>query len=180
MAKSVRASLTMYQNPWPARKSSGTFVVAIAVEMTIKSGMDAALVQSPSNTRRPHTISNVPTKCAVKYGYGNPIRANRATPILGSMYFRMPWVRKIKPTASRISTVLAAPCGGLNKNWKRGFTRSLTPLCVRMAPTLFPFRRLRRSNQLGLDRGAGSYLVCPPHGYLVSLFQIAKNFDQVA
>jgi hypothetical protein len=28
----------------------------------------------------------VPTKCAVKYGCGNPIFVNRKTPMLGSVY----------------------------------------------------------------------------------------------
>jgi hypothetical protein len=66
IAKSVRASLTMYQKPWPARNSSGTFVVAIAVVITISRGTADALVQSPRSTRIPHTISKLPTKWAVK------------------------------------------------------------------------------------------------------------------
>src|ERR1017187_4418785 len=68
MAKSVRASLTMYQKPWLARNNSGIFVVAIAVVITISSGMDTILVHSPTTSRRPHRTSKVPTKCAVKYG----------------------------------------------------------------------------------------------------------------
>lgn len=62
MAKSVRASLTMNQNPWAARDSSGIFVVAMAVQITISSGIAANRVTSPIKTRRPQKISNVPTK----------------------------------------------------------------------------------------------------------------------
>jgi len=90
MAKSVRASLTMYQKPWFARNSSGTFVVVIAVVITISSGMDTILVPSPSTSRRPQRTSNVPTKCAVKYGCVNPILVKRTTPMPGSMYFKCP------------------------------------------------------------------------------------------
>lgn len=66
MAKSVRASLTMYQNPWFGRKSSGIFVVAMAVHMTINKGIAAALVNRPNSTSNPHTISKAPTKWEVK------------------------------------------------------------------------------------------------------------------
>ena len=62
MAKSVRASLTMYQKPWFARNNSGIFVVAIAVVITMSRGMDTSLVHSPTRTRRPHRISKAPTK----------------------------------------------------------------------------------------------------------------------
>ncbi len=62
MAKSVRASLTMYQKPWLARNNSGIFVVAIAVVMTMNRGMDASLVHNPIKSRNPHRISKVPTK----------------------------------------------------------------------------------------------------------------------
>lgn len=101
MAKSVRASLTMYQKPWLARNNSGTFVVAIAVVITMSSGIDTSLVHSPIKSRRPHRISKVPTKWAVKYGCGNPILVKRVTPILESIYFRMPCVKKIRPIARR-------------------------------------------------------------------------------
>jgi hypothetical protein len=40
--KSVRASLTIYQNPWLGRNNSGILVVAIAVEITITNGIAAA------------------------------------------------------------------------------------------------------------------------------------------
>src|SRR5579863_8983371 len=49
IAKSVLASLTANQNPWFRRKSSGIFVVAITVEITISSGTAAARVQSPTS-----------------------------------------------------------------------------------------------------------------------------------
>src|ERR1019366_2244675 len=116
IAKSVRASLTMYQNPWLARDSSGIFVLTIAVVITISSGIAAARVHTPSRTNRPHAISNVPTKCAVKYGCGNPIFVKRTTPMLGSMYLRMPCVKKINPTARRMNRMLAGPCLDLGKN----------------------------------------------------------------
>ncbi len=106
MAKSVRASLTIYQKPWLARNNSGTLVVAIAVVITINSGMDASLVHNPNSSRMPHRTSKVPTKCAVKYGCGNPILVKRTTPMLGSMYFRMPCVKKISPTAIRMSSAV--------------------------------------------------------------------------
>jgi len=66
IAKSVRASLTMYQKPWWARNSPGIFVVVMAVAITINSGIAAALVHSPRSTMKPQTISKAPTKCAVK------------------------------------------------------------------------------------------------------------------
>jgi len=50
IAKSVRASL-MYQNPWFGRNNSGIFVVAMAVQITIRSGTAAALVERPSSTQ---------------------------------------------------------------------------------------------------------------------------------
>jgi hypothetical protein len=81
IAKSVLASLTMNQNPCSGRHNSGIFVVAIAVRITIRSGMLAILVNKPIKTRKPQAISNVPTRCAVKSGYGNPILVNRRTPI---------------------------------------------------------------------------------------------------
>jgi hypothetical protein len=56
IAKSVRASLTMYQTPWLGRNSSGIFVVTIAVVMMMNSGAAAALVPRPSKTSRPQTI----------------------------------------------------------------------------------------------------------------------------
>ena len=49
LAKSVRVSLTMYQNPWFGRNNSGIFVVAMAAQITIRSGTAAALVQRPSS-----------------------------------------------------------------------------------------------------------------------------------
>jgi hypothetical protein len=45
----------MYQKPWLARNSSGIFVVARAVVITINSGTADALVPSPRSTKRPHT-----------------------------------------------------------------------------------------------------------------------------
>src|SRR6202008_1348381 len=46
VAKSVRASLTMYQNPWPACFSSGIFVVAMAVQMIMRRGITATRVKN--------------------------------------------------------------------------------------------------------------------------------------
>lgn len=83
-------------------------MVEIAVRITIKSGMLANLAKRPIKTRKPQAISKVPTKCAVKAGYGNPIFANRRIPMDGSMYLRIPCVKKIKPTASRMKTMLLA------------------------------------------------------------------------
>jgi hypothetical protein len=103
IAKSVRASLTVYQKPWLALTNSGTFVVAMAIVITMSSGTAVTLVQKPNSTKIPHTISKVPTKCDVKEGCGNPIFVKRATPILESMYLRMPCVKKISPTATRMS-----------------------------------------------------------------------------
>ena len=37
-------------------------------EDQISGGTDAALAKRPINTRSPHMISDVPTKCAIKYG----------------------------------------------------------------------------------------------------------------
>src|SRR5215469_16212673 len=51
----------------------------------------------------PQTVSNVPTKRAVKQGCGSPIFVKRTTPMFGSMYLKMPWVRKISPAARPIS-----------------------------------------------------------------------------
>jgi hypothetical protein len=121
IAKSVRASLTINQNPWFARNSSGIFVVLMAVVITIINGTAEALVQSPSNIRKPHKISKVPTKCAVKYGCGKPILVKRITPILGSMYLRIPCVKKISPTARRMNRMLAGPLDEPKKNWKSDF-----------------------------------------------------------
>ena len=81
IAKSVLASLTMNQKPWSGRTNSGILVVAIAVRMTIKSGMLAILVNSPIRTSKPQATSKLPTKCAVKSGDGNPILAKRRTPM---------------------------------------------------------------------------------------------------
>jgi len=127
MAKSVRASLTMYQKPWFARNNSGTFVVAIAVVITISSGMDTSLVPSPSKSRKPQRTSKVPTKWAVNDGCENPILVKRTTPMLGSIYFRMPWVKKINPTAIRISSTLRGPSPGLRRNRKIVFKGHLSP-----------------------------------------------------
>ena len=66
IAKSVLASLTMNQKPWFGRNNSGILVVAIAVRITIRSGMLATLVKRPIKISKPHAISKVPTKCAVK------------------------------------------------------------------------------------------------------------------
>src|SRR5208282_3000684 len=121
MAKSVRASLTMNQKPWLARKTSGTFVVAMAVVITTNSGTAVSRVQRPSSTQRPHTISKPPTKCAEKYGYGKPMRVKRTTPIFASVNLRIPWVKKINPTASRMGRMLAGPRGGLKKNRRSEF-----------------------------------------------------------
>jgi hypothetical protein len=41
----------------------------------------------------------------VKSGIGNPMRANRITPMCGSMYFSIPCVKKISPTAIRMNKV---------------------------------------------------------------------------
>ena len=57
----------------------------------------------PSSTSAPQTVSNVPTKRAVKQGCGSPIFVKRTTPMFGSMYLKMPWVRKISPAARPIS-----------------------------------------------------------------------------
>jgi hypothetical protein len=103
--KSVRASLTMNQNPWPGLNNSGIFVVAIAVQMMTKSGTEARRTNNPMMINIPQIISKVPTRCAVKYGKLKPILANRSTPILGSIYFRNPWDEKIKPTARRINSI---------------------------------------------------------------------------
>ena len=127
MAKSVRASLTMYQKPWLARNSSGTFVVAIAVVITASSGIDTSLVPSPSKSRSPQRTSKLPTKWAVKYGCGNPILVKRTTPMLGSMYFRMPCVKKISPTAIRISRMLPGASAGLRRNRRIVFINGSPP-----------------------------------------------------
>lgn len=116
IAKSVRASLTMYQKPWFGRSSSGIFVVPIAVVITTSRGTADKLVQSPSKTRSPQAISNEPTNNAVKCGCENPIRVKRSTPIFGSMNFRMPCVKKISPTGRRIQAILAVPGTGRRKN----------------------------------------------------------------
>jgi hypothetical protein len=114
IAKSVRASLTVYQKPWLALTNSGTFVVAMAIVITMSSGTAVTFVQKPNSTKIPHTISKVPTKCAAKEGCGNPIFVKRATPILESMYLRMPCVKKISPTATRMSAT-NLEVGGLAK-----------------------------------------------------------------
>src|ERR1035438_3607111 len=105
--------------------------VAIATIITINSGTAAALVQSPNNTRRPHAISKVPTKCAVKYGCAKPILAKRTTPMLGSMYLRMPCVEKMSPTARRMSRIVAGPCVGINKNRRPAFADSVIDISYR-------------------------------------------------
>jgi hypothetical protein len=91
----------------------------MAVEITISRGTAAALVQRPSRTRSPQPISNMPTKCAVKNGCGNPIRVKRVIPIAGSINLRMPCVKKIRPTARRMRKMAAGPCTGLKRN-RRG------------------------------------------------------------
>ena len=97
IAKSVRASLTMNQNPWPARINSGIFVVAMAVQIITRRGTAARRVHNPASTSSPQTISNVPTKCAVNAGCGNPMRAKRSTPIFASVYLRMPALKRSVP-----------------------------------------------------------------------------------
>ena len=136
MAKSVRASLTMYQKPRLARNNSGTFLVAIAVVITISKGIDAILVPSPSTSRKPQRTSNVPTKCAVKYGCENPILVKRVTPMFGSMYFRMPYVKKISPTAIRTSNTLRGPSLGSKRNLRIVFKRSPQPALFSMISLL--------------------------------------------
>src|SRR5208337_2969744 len=106
IAKSVRASLTMNQKPWLRWNSSGILVVAIAVRITSNNGMLASLVTSPTRPRNPQITANAPTKRAVKAGIGNPMRVSRSTPSCGSMYFRIPWVKKINPTAMRMNAML--------------------------------------------------------------------------
>lgn len=98
----------MYQNPWFGRSNSGILVVPMAVVITISSGTAAKLVHSPMSTSRPQTISTEPTKSAVRCGCRKPILANQATPIFGSMNFRMPCVKKISPTGKRIRKMLCS------------------------------------------------------------------------
>src|SRR5579863_9405030 len=105
MAKSVRASLTMYQNPWPACLSSGIFVVAIAVLMMTSSRIAANRVNNPIKTSSPHPTSNPPTKWATAAGWGKPRRVKRSTPMCASVNLRIPWVRKMSPTARRMKMV---------------------------------------------------------------------------
>lgn len=143
IAKSVRASLAIYQNPWFVRNSSGILVLAIAVQMMMNNGIDASRVKSPSNTNAPQRISKNPTKCAVNEGCGNPILVNRSKPIFGSVNFRIPWLKKISPTARRTSRMLAIPCGGLKKNRNAEFM--VVPQSVRCSRSTVGVRRVARS-----------------------------------
>src|SRR3974390_142956 len=87
----------------------------MGVLITISRGTDASRVHNPSKTSTPQMISNVPTKCAVKAGWPKPMRVKRSTPILGSVNFRIPCVKKISPTGRRIRNRLAGPPDGLRK-----------------------------------------------------------------
>jgi hypothetical protein len=42
----------------------------------------------------------------VNPGYEKPILVNRNTPMFGSIYFKIPWLRKIRPTAKRMNSML--------------------------------------------------------------------------
>lgn len=86
IAKSVRASLTIYQNPCVGRNSSGIFVVAIAVEMTISSGMAAIRVLRPNNTSKPLTINRLILRSRIR----NVLRT-LAPPRFASMNGRWIW-----------------------------------------------------------------------------------------
>ena len=116
IAKSVLASLTANQNPWFRRKSSGIFVVAITVEITISSGTAAARVQSPTS----HENATRDFECTdevrreIRMRESDPCKANHSH--FGSVYFRMPCVKKINPTARRIRKMPAGPRVGLKKN----------------------------------------------------------------
>src|ERR1019366_3579151 len=130
-----------------------TLVVAIATIITINSGTAAALVQSPNNTRRPHAISKVPTKCAVKYGCAKPILVKRTTPMLGSMYLRMPCVEKMSPTATRMSRIVAGPCVGLNKNRRTAFADPVIDIRYRYMDTIIFGRPSMAGHSCGAAEG---------------------------
>ena len=78
MQKSVRASCIMLQNP--AFDSIGIFVVTIATEMSMSSGIEARRVSSPTISIAPQIISTTPTNGAKNCGFGMPILVNRPTP----------------------------------------------------------------------------------------------------
>jgi hypothetical protein len=69
MQKSVLASCMVAQNP--ALESIGILVVAIATEMSMRSGTEARLVSRPRISIVPHTISTTPTNGAKNWGRGN-------------------------------------------------------------------------------------------------------------
>src|ERR1022692_5288801 len=98
------------------RLTSIPVLVVIMTAITTSTGMDVSLVPIPSNSRRPHRISKVATKWAAKYGCENPILVKRTTPMLGSMYFKTPCVKKITPTAMRTSSTLRGASVGLQRN----------------------------------------------------------------
>jgi hypothetical protein len=54
----------MNQKPWLGRETSGIFVVAMAVQITIRSGIAATRVTRPIRIRNPQMISKVPTRCS--------------------------------------------------------------------------------------------------------------------
>lgn len=76
--------------------------------MITTSGIDANLVNSPTSTNEPHTISNVPTKGPKNSGFGNQIFANRPEPSASAKRnFWIPSLAKTAPTIRRIRMVVA-------------------------------------------------------------------------
>ena len=57
----------------------GTFVVAMATEMSMSSKTADSRVRKPSRMNAPNTISTTPTKGATVAGSGMPIFAKRPT-----------------------------------------------------------------------------------------------------
>jgi hypothetical protein len=106
MEKSVRASRAAAQKPLSS--SIGNFVVAMATEMSMRSGTSESRVRKPSKMNAPNPISTTPTKRAIVARSGIPIFAKRPAPkASGKRNFRIPSEKNTVPARTRIRIVAA-------------------------------------------------------------------------
>lgn len=107
MAQSVRLSCNAFQSP--LSESRGALVVTRATDMIVNKGIAATLVNSPTKTNAPQTISKLPTNGPRKPGLGKPILAKRPAPrASANRNFCIPSERKTLPTIRRIRMVVFA------------------------------------------------------------------------
>jgi hypothetical protein len=81
----------------------GTFVERMAAVMSMRSGIVASRVSSPTTSIAPHAVSITLTKGAIASGTGMPMRAKRPAPMTpGKRNFWTPSSRNTSPTRRRM------------------------------------------------------------------------------